>query len=151
MELADKMFVNYQAVSNWERGNTMPDISKLLELAQILGVRVDELLGSEKEADIVNKIVEKSDDIKMGEVAEAAGFMKPSQIDEAVDNASKKLFDIDNLIPLAPFLDQDELSHFAEQIFNSEKDASILIALAPFLDEESLGRFVNSMTAEHKE
>ena len=115
MELADKMFVNYQAVSNWERGNTMPDISKLLELAQILGVRVDELLGSEKEADIVNKIVEKSDDIKMEEVAEAAGFMKPSQIDEAVDNASKKLFDIDTLVMLAPHLSSDRLAELIEK------------------------------------
>ena len=29
LELADKMMVSYQAVSNWERGNSLPDISKL--------------------------------------------------------------------------------------------------------------------------
>ena len=31
-ELADKMNVSFQAVSNWERGNSMPDLSKLPQL-----------------------------------------------------------------------------------------------------------------------
>lgn len=35
MELADRMGISFQAVSNWERGSSMPDISKLPELAQI--------------------------------------------------------------------------------------------------------------------
>ena len=32
LQLADMMEVSYQAVSNWERGNSMPDISKLADL-----------------------------------------------------------------------------------------------------------------------
>ena len=35
MELADRMGISFQVVSNWERGNSMPDISKLPELAEI--------------------------------------------------------------------------------------------------------------------
>ena len=31
MELADNMGITFQSISNWERGNTMPDISKLSE------------------------------------------------------------------------------------------------------------------------
>ena len=38
MELADQMGISFQAVSNWERGNSMPDISKLPELAELLSV-----------------------------------------------------------------------------------------------------------------
>lgn len=41
MNLADAMGVRYQAVSNWERGNSMPDISKLEDLCQVLDIRVE--------------------------------------------------------------------------------------------------------------
>lgn len=54
-ELADAMGVSFQAVSNWERGNSMPDISKLAELSEILGTTVDELLG--KKNTVVEKII----------------------------------------------------------------------------------------------
>ena len=53
LELADKMLVSYQAVSNWERGASMPDIGKLPELAEALGVSVDELLGSGRGSELV--------------------------------------------------------------------------------------------------
>ena len=43
MELADLMGVSYQAVSCWERGVTMPDISKLPDLAQIFKVKIDDI------------------------------------------------------------------------------------------------------------
>ena len=48
MNLADEMGVSYQAVSNWERGNSMPDISKLEDLSKELGASIDEILGRKK-------------------------------------------------------------------------------------------------------
>lgn len=55
MELADKMNISFQAVSNWERGNSMPDISKLPELAQLFGVTIDEIL--EEKSELLNAVV----------------------------------------------------------------------------------------------
>lgn len=50
-ELAQRLFVSDKAVSKWERGAGMPDISLLIPLADILGVTVTELLeGQEMEA-----------------------------------------------------------------------------------------------------
>ena len=50
MALADEMGVSFQAVSNWERGNSMPDISKLGDLCNALHITVNELLGIESPA-----------------------------------------------------------------------------------------------------
>ena len=141
MELADKMFVSYQAVSNWERGNTMPDISKLLELSQILGVEVDELLGSEKETTIVNKIIDQSDDIKLEEVAEVAELMKPSQVEEAVEKASYKEYQIETLIALAPHLNSKRLAQMMDK--TKIKDLSQIVPLAPFLESEQLASMID--------
>jgi transcriptional regulator with XRE-family HTH domain len=46
--LAAKLFVSDKAVSKWERGLSMPDISLLIPLAEILGVTVTELLEGRK-------------------------------------------------------------------------------------------------------
>ena len=44
MSLADNLGISFQAVSNWERGESMPDISKLGDLSLALGVSIDILL-----------------------------------------------------------------------------------------------------------
>lgn len=47
-ELADRLFVSNKAVSKWERGQSLPDISLLSPLAELLGVTVAELLRGEQ-------------------------------------------------------------------------------------------------------
>lgn len=44
LELAEKMGVTDKAVSKWERDLSCPDINSLPNLAEILGVSVDELM-----------------------------------------------------------------------------------------------------------
>lgn len=43
-ELGDKVGVGFRAVSKWENGVTLPDISIISELSKILGINVDQLL-----------------------------------------------------------------------------------------------------------
>ena len=47
-KLADYLGVTDKAVSKWERGIAMPDTSLMLELCDILGISVNELLSGEK-------------------------------------------------------------------------------------------------------
>jgi transcriptional regulator with XRE-family HTH domain len=54
-ELADQLSVTDKAVSKWERGLSYPDISLVSDLAQILGVTINELLSGEKSNDTALK------------------------------------------------------------------------------------------------
>ena len=45
-ELADKLGVAQPTVSAWENGDGYPRVEKLMQLAQILGCTVDDLLAS---------------------------------------------------------------------------------------------------------
>jgi len=51
LELAEKMGVTDKAVSKWERDLSCPDINSLPNLAEILGVTVDELMQIKREAE----------------------------------------------------------------------------------------------------
>lgn len=51
LELAEKMGVTDKAVSKWERDLSCPDINSLPNLAEILGVTVDELMQIKHEAE----------------------------------------------------------------------------------------------------
>lgn len=53
-ELSDKLFITDRAVSKWERGLSLPDISLLDNLSSILGVSVVEILKGERIKDISN-------------------------------------------------------------------------------------------------
>ena len=44
LQLAQKLMVTDRAVSKWERGKGMPDVSIMLDLCEIFGVTVNELL-----------------------------------------------------------------------------------------------------------
>ena len=47
-QLAEKLNITDRAVSKWETGKSMPDSSIMLELCEILGITVNELLSGEK-------------------------------------------------------------------------------------------------------
>jgi len=48
MQLAEKLNITDRAVSKWETGKAMPDTAIMLELCEILGISVNDLLCGEK-------------------------------------------------------------------------------------------------------
>ena len=106
MALADEMGVSFQAVSNWERGQSMPDISKLPELAALFGTTIDALLGSH--SPVLEKAAEGRLDELQGlspeDVAQAAPLLPPSQMDDLAEQltAQGALPDMTDLLPFLP-------------------------------------------------
>ena len=47
LELAKKLGVSKQSVSNWENGNILPSIDMLIKIAQVFHVSTDYILGLE--------------------------------------------------------------------------------------------------------
>lgn len=149
MNLADELGVSYQAVSNWERGNAMPDISKLSELASILKISIDELLGDNKHTVVVKKIIEHpedQDEIEDFEELEGiAPLLKPEDNDRYLDKlVEKNGMEMKDIIELAPFLS----SGYLERIF-SELDIKVqvkdIISLAPFVSDDTLEKISNGI------
>lgn len=141
VNLADQMGVSYQAVSNWERGNSMPDISKLSELCGILDISFEQLLGSEQQAQKVQKVMEYAENgswqnPSFTEISDVAPLMPPKTLSEIAENIE---VDLNGLIGLAPFLNRDTVNRLTKKLDKKEGvDLCLLSALAPFVDKEIL-------------
>lgn len=77
-ELAQRLFISDKAVSKWERGLSLPDVSLLIPLAELLGVTVTELLegrrlerSGEMEVEQVERLVKRTLTMAEGTPAEA--------------------------------------------------------------------------------
>ena len=49
-ELAEKIYVTRQSISNWENGRTNPDIHSLLLLSSLFGISLDQLVKGDNDA-----------------------------------------------------------------------------------------------------
>ena len=141
MELADRLNISYQAVSNWECGKSMPDIAKLTELAVIFGVSVDELLNNKRAAEIVDQLTADAGMpvLSKDELAEVAPVLKPDQFDQVASGVVDMT--ATDIASVAPFLSQEFIDDFARNSFNKEKNLNQVIPIAPFLSESLLDEF----------
>lgn len=171
MELADRMGISFQAVSNWERGNSMPDISKLPELAELFEVTIDELLG--ENAAIINSVVNgtikellENNNNLVKDISKIAPLLKPKQANEIFEDVkdTNTLRDIEDLLPFISrdivdalmikaaeegnYHDLDILAPFAGKktlhdiAFRMLKENRSIANLAPFLNRQMLSEYV---------
>ena len=165
-ELAEQLSVSYQAVSNWERGESMPDIFKLPTLAAVLGTSVDALLTGETAVEEPNAAKTGGADVALRETVPTDGLsgldsqlkrleeelksleclksLRPLQREETLDAAVKQAaerdgFSLDELEDLAPFLGKETLDAAVRQAAERGSfSLDELEDLAPFLGKETM-------------
>lgn len=76
-DLAQRLDVSRQSVSKWESGQSVPDLSRILKLAELFGVSTDYLLKDDMEENAIEVITETSDfNYKMVSMEEASDFLR---------------------------------------------------------------------------
>lgn len=160
IELADMLNVSHQAVSKWERGESMPDIGLLPKLSEIFGVSIDNILmggssaGQKESTNTVAELIAHNDPdsvaqmINEGEanlldIVDLAPVVKPSVIDNVADKLDG--ISMEQLVSLAPFLSKNALSRLIDRITDGSVNAQHLTGIAPFLDEDDLDKLVDKI------
>ena len=159
MELADRMGISFQAVSNWERCNSMPDISKLPGLAQILDLSLDSLLGNGESAELLKHAAEgKTEEfvhenrVSQRAFEEVAPLLSPKDADVVFENTTPP-FDLSDIAEILPFISErliDDL--FRRGVENKNyQDLDDLEELFPFVSPQLLSEMVEQFLYRDEE
>lgn len=76
-DLAERIYVSRQTISNWECGRTYPDVQSLLLLSNVFGVTADSLIKGDVEtmAQVMNEAVKKYNNLSTVAVVSAVAFL----------------------------------------------------------------------------
>lgn len=142
-ELAERLSVTRQAVSKWELGDSFPDVSILVLIAEVFGVTLDELISAgdptRGEADILQTVA-RGGEPRTREVSDLLGvapLLRPSVLDRLSSGLAGQGIDITNIVELAEFLSDERTMALMEGTSLGGVDPAILDRLAPFLTHDA--------------
>lgn len=142
--LAERLSVTYQAVSNWERGNSLPDISNLPAICQILDINLYELLGASQNHEFVDKVLSGSYDLSeetIETIASVAPIIPPEQLTTALRNTKSSVKNMAVLIQIAPFVDEETINTLGENVIPTNYGE--IAALAPFVSQTTCEKWID--------
>jgi transcriptional regulator with XRE-family HTH domain len=143
-ELADRLNVTRQAISKYERGDSFPDVTVLVPLADILSVSLDDLISAgtpvSGEQHILKQIAKGEQNIMTDRINDLIGIaplLKPSVLDKLSKGLHKHGVDITNIMELAEYLSDEATVALIENADFSALPPDLVRRLAPFLNEQS--------------
>ena len=141
-ELADKLNLTRQAVSRYEKGDSFPDISILVRIAEIFDITIDELIGAGTPTAGESALLKSAalgEDMKachceLCDLENIAPLLRPSVLDRAVQGLASQGIDISNLASLFDYMSDSAFWHLLRDASFEEIDESLLEKLMPFLN-----------------
>ena len=147
-ELAEQLNLTRQAISKYECGDSFPDISILIEVANVFGITLDELISSgnptEKEVAILESALEgqelccELDKQCISDIVNIAPLLKPSLLDKMAKGLAKHGIDISSIVSLSEYINDDAVVKLLENATYDTINENLLERLIPFLDSNSI-------------
>ena len=144
MELADRLNLTRQAISRYEHGESFPDISILVLIADVFHVTIDELVKSGEptrgESAILEGIATGNENVNVEnieDIVNLAPYLKPSVLTKLSSGLAKNGIDISNIVSLAEYLNDDSVIAMLENAQCESINLELLEKLMPFLETRS--------------
>lgn len=143
-ELANKLMLTRQAISSYERGDSFPDVSILILIADIFGVSLDDLINSGKptrgEAIILGEVAAGNEKLVARNISDITGLaplLRPSVLGKLSEGLKEQGIDISSIVSLAEYMSDDTVIELLQNAtFDSISD-ELFEKLIPFLDDKS--------------
>lgn len=141
-ELADKLNITRQAVSRYEKGDSFPDISVLVKIAEIFEISIDELIGAgaptEGESEILKSAALGKEmnpcKCEIKDLENVAPLLKPSALDRAVVGFAGQGIDLSHLVSLIGYMSDSGFWKLLDDASFEKIDEELLEKLLPFLN-----------------
>ena len=143
--LAEKLCLTRQAISNYECGNTFPDIEVLIKFSEIFNISLDELIKSGNPTNVESDLLINCDSNlesinNIDQINNIAPLLKPNLLKKIAVKLAESDIDISNIVSLAEYLDDESVDFLLRNAKFGEVDSKLIEKLVPFLDKKS--RFI---------
>lgn len=143
-EVADKLNLTRQAISKYERGESFPDISVLVMIAELFNVTLDRLINygepTKGESAILKNVAKGNADViadNIADVVNLAPLLKPSVLTKISHGFEKQGIDISNIITLAEYLNDESVVRLIEKATFNDINEELVEKFIPMLNYDS--------------
>jgi len=142
-ELADVLNLTRQAISKYETGDSFPDVSIVIKIAEFFNISLDELINSgnptKGETKIIKSIISEDENERINaiDIVNLAPLVKPSILGEFSKKLGSDGIDISNIVTLLQYLNDIDIVQLVSIIEYNGLTEEILEKIIAVLDTPS--------------